>query len=86
MEEVVELLRELVAARTVNPPGNELRGAEVLRDYLEGRGIPVEVDEFLPGRANLRAEVGGGGRTVLLTSHLDVVPPEGRSYGVGTRS
>jgi len=100
VKEVVELLRELVAARTVNPPGDELRGAEVLRDYLQGRGIPVEVDEFLPGRANLRAEVGEGGRTVLLTSHLDVVPPGreelwggdpfvmresgGRLYGRGT--
>ncbi|HID12134.1 MAG TPA: M20 family peptidase, partial [Candidatus Latescibacteria bacterium] len=73
--EVVALLRDLVATRTANPPGNELEGAEVLSAYLEGRGVPAEVDEFAPGRANLKAEVGDGSRTVLLTSHLDVVPP-----------
>jgi acetylornithine deacetylase/succinyl-diaminopimelate desuccinylase-like protein len=37
--EVTELLRALVRADTVNPPGNETRAAEVLRDYLAQNGI-----------------------------------------------
>ena len=73
--EVVALLRNLIASRTVNPPGDELEGAQVLQEYLEGKGVPAEIDEFAPGRANLKAEVGDGDRVLLLTSHLDVVSP-----------
>ena len=33
-EEVTGLLQALVRVDTVNPPGNETRAAELLRDYL----------------------------------------------------
>ena len=38
-DEVVELLQGLLRLDTVNPPGNETRAAELLRDYLARNGV-----------------------------------------------
>jgi acetylornithine deacetylase/succinyl-diaminopimelate desuccinylase-like protein len=74
----VELLREYLRIDTTVPPGNELRGAEFYRRILEQEGIPVEVDEFEPGRANLLATLSGDGskRPLILMNHMDVVPAD----------
>ncbi len=77
-EEVLSLLMDLIRARTVNPPGGEIRAAEVVRSYLEERGVDVRILEPEEERANLYAEVGSGG-TLVLNGHLDVVPP-GRGW------
>jgi acetylornithine deacetylase/succinyl-diaminopimelate desuccinylase-like protein len=39
-QEVTDLLRALVRLDTVNPPGNEIRAAALLRDYFADSGIP----------------------------------------------
>ena len=39
MSEVAKLLQELIRIDTTNPPGNETRAAELLRDYLEDSGV-----------------------------------------------
>ena len=39
--EVTSLLQALLRANTVNPPGNEIRAAEVLRDYFAKLNVPV---------------------------------------------
>jgi acetylornithine deacetylase/succinyl-diaminopimelate desuccinylase-like protein len=72
---VVELLRELIRADTVNPPGNETRAAEVLRAYLEDAGVEVELLAKVPERANLVARIrgNGSGPTLALLSHTDTV-------------
>ena len=72
---VVELLQELIRADTVNPPGNETRAAEVLRDYLEDAGVEVELIAMVPERANLVARIrgSGSGPTLALLSHTDTV-------------
>ena len=41
-EEVTSLLQDLLRANTVNPPGNEIRAAEVLRDYFARDGIDLD--------------------------------------------
>jgi acetylornithine deacetylase/succinyl-diaminopimelate desuccinylase-like protein len=41
-EEVTDLLQRLIRVDTVNPPGNETRAAELLRDYLEDSGAAVD--------------------------------------------
>ena len=38
-DEAAELLRELLRVDTVNPPGNETRAAELLRDYLGDKDV-----------------------------------------------
>jgi acetylornithine deacetylase/succinyl-diaminopimelate desuccinylase-like protein len=74
-EEATELLQELIRVETVNPPGNETRAAEILRQYLGDNGVESELYAKVPERANLVARIPGNGtgpRLVLL-SHTDTV-------------
>ncbi len=72
--EVVELTRELVAIRTVNPPGDEEKAASLLAARLEAAGFSVASYEFGPGRTSLVARLPGDGPSLCLTGHLDTVP------------
>lgn len=98
---VVGLLAELVGADTTNPGGDERAGLELLARRFEERGIATRIDAYRDGNANLVATVrfgAGAGPTVLLNSHIDVVPAgddwasdpfsarveDGRVYGRGS--
>jgi acetylornithine deacetylase/succinyl-diaminopimelate desuccinylase-like protein len=73
-DEVTQLLQELIRVDTTNPPGNETRAAELLRDYLGDHGVDGELIARVPERANLVARIRGGeGPKLLLLSHTDVV-------------
>lgn len=74
-DEVTELLRELIRVDTTNPPGNETRAAELLRDYLASHGVACELYARVPERANLVARLPGraDGPRLLFLSHTDVV-------------
>jgi acetylornithine deacetylase/succinyl-diaminopimelate desuccinylase-like protein len=80
----VQLLRRYLQIDTTVPPGNELRGALFFKEILEKEGIPVEVDEFAPGRANLLATLKGSGRKrpLILMNHIDVVPADPARWSV----
>ena len=80
--EAVALLRDLIRVDTSNPPGNETAAAELLRDYLVGHGVECELVARVPGRANLVARIrgSGGGPSLALTGHTDVVPAEARDW------
>jgi acetylornithine deacetylase/succinyl-diaminopimelate desuccinylase-like protein len=74
-EEVTNLLCTLIRFDTTNPPGNETPCAEFLRQRFEEEGIDAQVVESAPGRGNVMARLPGeGGKSMLLLSHLDVVP------------
>jgi len=75
MSEVVDLLQRLIQLDTVNPPGNETRAAELLREYLEDNGVHCELYGKVPERANLVARIPGrnSGPRLLLMSHTDTV-------------
>src|SRR5207245_10399306 len=68
-------LRERTRGDTTNPPGNETRAADLLRDYLEPYGVTCELYARVPERANLVARIPGrgDGPRVLFLSHTDVV-------------
>lgn len=74
-DEAVSLLQELIRLDTVNPPGNESRAAELLRDYLEPFGVECELYARVPERANLVARLRGRGEgpRLMLLSHTDTV-------------
>jgi acetylornithine deacetylase/succinyl-diaminopimelate desuccinylase-like protein len=74
-EEVTDLLQRLIRLDTVNPPGNETRAAELLRDYLAESGVEAELYAKVPDRANLVARLPGrgGGPSLLLLCHTDTV-------------
>src|SRR5499427_10252771 len=81
--ETVELLQQLIRNRCVNDgtigSGQEVRTSDVLRAYLEGAGLDIEVYEpaGAPGRASLVARIEGSdptAPTLCLMGHTDVVP------------
>ena len=74
-EEATELLSGLLRLDTVNPPGNETKAAELLRNYLEPAGVECRLIAKVPDRANLVARLRGRGEgpTLLLLSHTDTV-------------
>lgn len=98
--DVVRLLTDLVSIDTAHPVGNEGKAAALLAEIMGRNGFDVEVEEIEPGRANLvaRLEFGSATPTLMLNSHLDVVPAgpgwsmspfapvqkDGRLYGRGT--
>jgi acetylornithine deacetylase/succinyl-diaminopimelate desuccinylase-like protein len=73
-EEGTRLLQELLRQNTVNPPGNEIRAANVLRDYFARDGIEVELYAREPDRPNVVARLeGGDGPSLAFLSHTDTV-------------
>jgi acetylornithine deacetylase/succinyl-diaminopimelate desuccinylase-like protein len=71
----VELLGRLIQTDTVNPPGNEVRVQEFLRESLTGAGFECELLEAEPGRLNLVARLRGtqDGPTMAFLGHVDTV-------------
>lgn len=69
---------------TTNPPGNELAAARFFQEWFTREGIPVEVYEYKPGRANLIARLGGDGsrRPLILLNHMDVVSSDPERWRV----
>jgi acetylornithine deacetylase/succinyl-diaminopimelate desuccinylase-like protein len=81
--QTVELLQHLIRNRCVNDgtvgSGQEVRTSDVLRAYLDGSGLDLEVyePEGAPGRTSLVARIEGSdpaAPTLCLMGHTDVVP------------
>ncbi|MCD6057921.1 MAG: ArgE/DapE family deacylase [Thermomicrobiales bacterium] len=79
-DEVAALTAELVAIDSTNPdlvPGGagEVEIARFVAGWLESAGLDVELRELGPRRANVMAIArgSGGGRTLMLNAHMDVV-------------
>jgi acetylornithine deacetylase len=84
VEDARALLAELVSIDSINPdlvPGGsgEAEIAGYVAGWLERAGLEVEQREALPGRPNVvgKARGSGGGRTLLLNAHMDVVGVDG---------
>ena len=81
--QTVELLQQLIRNQCVNDgsvaSGQEVRTSDVLKTYLQGSGLDVEVyqPEHAPGRTSLVARIEGSdpaAPTLCLMGHTDVVP------------
>ncbi|MFO7571375.1 MAG: M20/M25/M40 family metallo-hydrolase [Gaiellaceae bacterium] len=80
-EEATDLLQALLRAETVNPPGNEIRAAEVLRAYFQRNGIECTFYARDPDRPNVVARLeGGDGPSLGLLSHTDTVLADPREW------
>jgi acetylornithine deacetylase len=101
IDEVRELLATLVACDSTNPSlssggAGESALAQLVAERLRRSGLRVETWEQAPGRLGVLGVLAGsgGGRTLLLCSHLDVVAcdpsgfvprvGDGRMHGRGT--
>src|SRR5450631_2920745 len=73
--ETLRHYRALVQIDTSNPPGNETKAVDYLRQVLEADGIATKTFSSEPSRANLVARLKGNGtkRPILLMAHTDVV-------------
>ncbi len=75
-DEVVGLTQALIRVDSSNPPGGETAVAELLAGYLRGAGVECELVGPDQRRLNLiaRIEGRGGGPSLMLMGHADVVP------------
>lgn len=69
---------------TSNPPGNETRGAEFLRDILVKEGIEAKLVGPDKGRQSVWARLASGKKkpALLLMHHIDVVPAQASDWSV----
>ncbi|HEY7645968.1 MAG TPA: M20 family metallopeptidase [Hyphomicrobiales bacterium] len=78
MIDPVELTRELIRFKTVNPPGNETPCAEYIGGILERAGFSIAYHPIADAedRTNLIARIGGSGdkKPLCFSGHTDVVP------------
>lgn len=82
-QEAPERLLEYLGIDTVNPPGNEIRGAEYFARHLKAAGIKYHMEESAPGRGNIWAKLSGGKKPgIVLLNHIDVVPANKKYWSV----
>jgi succinyl-diaminopimelate desuccinylase len=76
MSGVLDLTRELVRTKTINPPGDESEAADLVGVRLEDAGLDLWRHPLAQGRDSLVARWPGTGRrpALCLTAHLDTVP------------
>src|SRR6201987_6076697 len=77
-ERTRQCLTDLVRLDTSNPPGNETRVADYLKQIAESHGIPSKSLGADPRRLNFVARIKGSGKgkPLLLMAHSDVVPAD----------
>lgn len=80
-QEVVEILQDLIQIKTVNPPGNEGKAAQYLKNLFEKEEIQHQVVGE-KGRENFVASIGSGEKSILFLSHMDVVPVSEDSWDI----
>ncbi len=79
-----QFLTDLIRIDTTNPPGNETRVAEYLKQVADRYGIPCELLGNDPNRLNFVARLAGSGaeKPLLLMAHEDVVPADRSQWSV----
>jgi len=73
--ETLRHFQALVRIDTRNPPGNETRAVEYLKQVLDKEGVPYQVFAGDAARANLVVRIKGNGtkKPILVMGHTDVV-------------
>ena len=83
--EATGLLSAYIQINTSNPPGNELPAARMLKEKFLHDGIPAAVFQPAPGRGIVAARLRGVGKqrkSLILLSHMDVVPADAKDWSV----
>jgi len=70
----LNIFARLMREDTVNPPGNELRGAGCLQEIFSAHGIDSRVQDLGHNRGNFICTLGNEGPMLEFCGHLDVVP------------
>src|SRR5262245_52482892 len=74
-DETMRHYQAVLRIDTQNPPGNETKAAEYVKQALEKEGIPAQIAGSDPNRSNVFARLKGSGRKrpLLVMGHTDVV-------------
>ena len=69
-------LQRLIRIPSADPPGGELEVAKAVHTQMQALGIPSELDELQPGRANVMGRIKGRGEKppLVFSSHMDTLP------------
>ena len=84
-QEATELLSKYIQMNTTNPPGNEQGAARMLKEKFLTDGIPATTWEPQHGRGIVAARLRGIGKhnkSIILLSHMDVVPANPKEWEV----
>jgi acetylornithine deacetylase/succinyl-diaminopimelate desuccinylase-like protein len=84
-QEASDLLSKYIQIDTTNPPGNELAAARMLKEKFLTDGIPATTWEPQHGRGIVAARLRGIGKhtkSIILLSHMDVVPANPKEWEV----
>ena len=84
-QEATDLLSRYIQIDTTNPPGDEIEAARMLKEKFLTDGIPATTWEPEKGRGIVAARLRGIGKhtkSIILLSHMDVVPANPREWQV----
>ena len=71
---LTELVQQLVAIRSLNPPGNENEIANFAKDFLVQNGIQAQLVPLEEGRSSVVGRIPGKGKgCIVVCGHLDTV-------------
>lgn len=72
----VKLLEAFIQAPSPNPPGDTLKAAQVIVDYLGSCNVPIEIVAPQKNMPNVISTLAGSspGETVVMNGHIDVFP------------
>lgn len=73
-DELTQLCKALIQAKSENPPGDVSDAARVCQDFLKQEGIKHEKLEPEKGHTSVIGTVGKGKPSLVLCGHIDVVP------------
>lgn len=75
-KDLIKILKPLIEANTVNPPGNEHRAASIIERFFRANEIPFKKYEKEKGRTNIVGKVGNAkkGPKLMIDCHMDTVP------------
>jgi succinyl-diaminopimelate desuccinylase len=75
-DEILELLRQFLRIRSVNPPGDTREAASFVRAVLDRFGVRHRTAAFTDSMPNIigRWDAGLAGRHLVLNGHMDVFP------------
>lgn len=75
-QEIIDLSAQLVRLPSPNPPGDTQAVAAHVQQFLQSRGLPVEIEAGQPHSPNLISSVSGvkSGRHLVLLTHMDTYP------------
>lgn len=70
----LKILKQLIAANTSNPPGNEYKAAKIVTEFFDEHKIKYKIISKNDARPNIIGYIGKGNPKLMIACHTDTVP------------